>query len=126
VTVEYVTLEDLLQLCDDLGALVVRDVGLLEAASQRPQTSLYGQDAYPSLHEKAAVLLESLTRNHALVDGNKRLGWLATFAFYELNGIQLDAPDDEAYDLVIGVSTGSVEYPAAARSLAGWTTVHPR
>jgi death-on-curing protein len=122
VTVEYLTVEDLLQLTDDLGALVVRDLGLLEAAAQRPQTTLYGREAYPDLHEKAAVLLESLTRNHALVDGNKRLGWLATVVFYELNGIQLDAPGDDAYDLVIAVSTGEVDYAEASRQLTRWAT----
>ena len=123
MTVEYLGLEDLLQLAADLGDLVVRDLGLLEAATQRPRTTLYGQGAYPSIHDKAAVLLESLARNHALVDGNKRIAWLATVVFYELNGITLDAPDDGAYDLVIAVSTGAMEYSATARSLAGWVAM---
>ena len=122
MSVEYLELEDLLQLCAGLGDLMVRDLGLLEAAAQRPQTSLYGQDAYPAPHEKAAVLFESLARNHALVDGNKRIAWLATFVFFELNGMTLDAPDDEAYDLVIAVSTGSIDYAATSRTLAGWTS----
>jgi len=80
-----------------------------------------GQDAYPTLHEKAAVLLESITRNHPLVDGNKRLGWMAAFVFYGLNNVELDAPEGEAYDLVIGVSTGSVNYAEAASRLAQWS-----
>jgi len=120
VTVEYLHLEDLLQLAADLGDLVVRDLGLLEAAAQRPQTTLYGQEAYPDVFEKAAVLLESLTRNHALVDGNKRIGWLAAVVFLDLNGLLLDAPADDAYDLVIGVSTGTVDYAAASLRLKGW------
>ncbi|HQJ34387.1 MAG TPA: Fic family protein, partial [Rhodoglobus sp.] len=82
MTVEFLTLEDLLALAADLGVPAVRDLGLLDAAAKRPQTSLYGRDAYTGIHEKAAVLLESLTRNHALIDGNKRLGWLATYVFY--------------------------------------------
>jgi death-on-curing protein len=98
----------------------VRDIGLLEAAAQRPQTTLYGQEAYPGITEKAAVLLESLTRNHALVDGNKRIGWLAAVVFLRLNGLTLDAPDDEAYDLVIAVSSGSTEYSVTASKLASW------
>ncbi|MEQ1737304.1 MAG: type II toxin-antitoxin system death-on-curing family toxin [Rhodoglobus sp.] len=122
MTVEYLTLEDLLALTIDLGVPTVRDLGLLDAAAQRPQTTLYGTEAYESIHEKAAVLLESLTRNHALVDGNKRLGWLATFVFYALNGIKLDAPDDGAYDLVIAVSTGAIDYHAAAAQLEAWVT----
>jgi len=120
VTVEYLHLEDLLQLAADLGDLVVRDLGLLEAAAQRPQTTLYGQEAYPGIPEKAAVLLESLARNHALVDGNKRIGWLAAVVFLDLNGLTIDAPDDDAYDLVIGVSTGALDYRAVAQSLEGW------
>ena len=120
MTVEYLRLEDLLQLATDLGNLEVRDLGLLEAAAQRPKTTLYGQEAYPALHEKAAVLLESLSRNHALIDGNKRIAWLATVVFFELNGLSLDAPDDEAYDLVIRVATGAIDYRDAARSLSSW------
>lgn len=120
MTVEYLTLEDLLQLASDLGDLVVRDLGLLEAAAQRPQTTLYGQEAYPGIPEKAAVLLESLTRNHALVDGNKRIGWLAVVVFLDLNGVTLDAPDNDAYDLVIAVSTGALDYGAVSRHLEQW------
>ena len=120
MTVEYLQLEDLLQLASDLGDLVVRDLGLLEAAAQRPQTTLYGQEAYPDIAHKAAVLLESLTRNYALIDGNKRLGWLAAVVFLDLNGLTLDAPDDDAYDLVIAVSTGALDYTAAALRLNGW------
>ena len=120
MTVEYLQLEDLLQLASDLGDLVVRDLGLLDAAVQRPQTTLYGQEAYPGIPEKAAVLLESLTRNHALVDGNKRLGWLAIVVFFDLNRLTIDAPNDDAYDLVIAVSTGTLDYSAAALHLKGW------
>jgi len=120
VTVEFLTLEDLLALAADLGVPAVRDLGLLDAAAKRPQTSLYGRDAYTGIHEKAAVLLESLTRNHALIDGNKRLGWLATYVFYALNDIRLDAPDDAAYDLVVAVSTGSLGYNESAARLEGW------
>lgn len=110
-------------LAADLGVPEVRDLGLLDSAAHRPQVSLMGQDAYSSLHDKAAVLLESLVRNHPLVDGNKRLGWTATFVFYGLNGYDLAAPEDEAYDLVIAVSTGSIDYHETAASLAVWT--HP-
>jgi death-on-curing protein len=120
VTVEFLTLEDLLALAAGLGVPAVRDLGLLDAAAKRPQTSLYGRDAYTGIHEKAAVLLESLTRNHALIDGNKRLGWLATYVFYALNDIRLDAPDDAAYDLVVAVSTGSLGYNESAARLEGW------
>lgn len=120
MTIEYLGLEDLLALAADLGVPTVRDVGLLDTAALRPQTTLYGRDAYETVHEKAAVLLESLSRNHALVDGNKRLGWLATVVFYGLNGIHLEAPDDDAYDLVIAVSTGELGYQESVARLAAW------
>ena len=120
MTVEYLTLDDLLALAADLGVDKVRDLGLLDSAAHRPKSSLMGQDAYPTLHEKAAVLLESVVRNHPLIDGNKRLGWMAVFVFYGLNGFDLDAPEDDAYDLVIAVTTGSLAYAEAAERLADW------
>lgn len=119
--VAYLSTEHLLLLADDLGVPLVRDLGLLEAAAHRPQTSLFGADAYPGLHDKAAALLESLTRNHALVDGNKRLGWMAMYVFLGLNGVQIDASDDDAYDLVIGVATGVVPWPQSAERLREWS-----
>ncbi|WP_158849099.1 type II toxin-antitoxin system death-on-curing family toxin [Saccharothrix deserti] len=129
MTVEYLTLEDLLALADDLGVPKVRDVGLLDSAAHRPRSSLMGQDAYAGVHEKAAVLLESILRNHPLIDGNKRLGWMAAFVFCGLNGIDLDAPEDDAYDLVIALATSEIGYPEAAVRLSAWTrpdTTPPR
>jgi death on curing protein len=123
VTVAYLSLEDLLGLADDLGCLVIRDLGLLDSAAHRPTSTVFGSDAYPSIHEKAAVLLESLVRNHPLVDGNKRLGWLATYVFYGLNGYQLDAPDDEAYALIIELASGQADYSKAAAALELWRVV---
>jgi len=91
------------------GPTYVRDVGLLEAAVHRPRASVLGQDAYPDLFAKAAALLHSLARNHPLVDGNKRLAWLATYVFLARNDIELDPQDDEAYDLVVAVAAGAIE-----------------
>jgi death-on-curing protein len=88
---------------------VVRDYGLLESALARPQASAFGEDAYPSLDEKAAALLHSLARNHALVDGNKRLALAATIAFLGMNGTRLTFTNDEAYDFIISVATGSLD-----------------
>ncbi len=90
-------------------APVVRDHGLLESALGRPQASAFGADAYPGIHEKAAALLHSLARNHALVDGNKRLALAATIAFYGCNGIRLTLTNDEAYELVMNVATGVLD-----------------
>src|SRR3954454_8544470 len=91
------------------GPVQVRDVGLLEAAVHRPRATVFGQDAYPDLFSKAAALLHSLAGNHPLVDGNKRLAWLATYVFLAKNGIALDPDDDAAYDLVIAVASGSLD-----------------
>lgn len=91
------------------GDPVVRDYGLLESALARPQASAFGQDAYPGLWEKAAALLHSLARNHALVDGNKRLALAATIAFVGINGRRLTLSNDAAYDLVMAVATGELD-----------------
>ena len=117
---EYLTLEDVLSLIEDLRVGPVRDIGLLDSAVHRPRVSVFGEDVYPGIDEKAAVLLESLVRNHALVDGNKRIGWLTTVVFYGLNGIMLDAPDDDAYDLVIALASGTTTYQRSAELLATW------
>ncbi len=87
----------------------VRDYGLLEAALARPQATVFGKDAYPGVHDKAAALLHSLARNHALVDGNKRLALAGTIAFYGMNGWRLMLSNDRAYDLVIDVAAGKLD-----------------
>jgi death on curing protein len=87
----------------------IRDVGLLESAVARPQATAFGADAYPDLDSKAAALLHSLARNHALVDGNKRLALAAVIAFYGVNGRRLTLTNDEAYELVIDVATGHLD-----------------
>lgn len=118
----YLHLRDLLTIIDEYGLQAVRDVGLLDSASHRPQTTVFGDDAYLTLDEKAAVLLESIVRNDPLVDGNKRLGWLVAYVFYGCNGVELTPPLDDAYDLVIGVAAGDVDYHRAAELLHSWTT----
>ena len=107
--VEYLDLEDVLALATQLlgDPPPVRDLGLLGSAVARPGTSVFGEDAYPDLWTKAAALLQSLVNNHPLVDGNKRLGWLATAVFLELNGHPAtSAGNDGVYELVIGVAAG--------------------
>jgi len=107
--VEYLTLEDLLGLVRRLGVGPVRDLGLIDAAVARPQSSAFGEDAYPTVKLKAAALLHSIVTNHALVDGNKRLGWLATTVFLDLNGESVDLDDDDAFRLVLDVAEGDIE-----------------
>jgi death-on-curing protein len=107
---QHLTTEQALRIARHaIGPVHVRDVGLLEAAVHRPRASVLGQDAYPDLFTKAAALLHSLARNHPLVDGNKRLAWLATYVFCAKNGIELDPSDDDAYDLVVAVAWGGID-----------------
>lgn len=103
----YLTADELLRIADHVvpAGIQVRDAGLLEAAAARSQASVAGHDAYPDLVTKAAALLHSLARNHALVDGNKRLALAATIVFLGVNGGRLVATNDEAYDLVVDVAT---------------------
>ncbi len=105
----YLTVEQALRIARTAvgGPIHVRDVGLLEAAVHRPRASVLGQDAYPDHFSKAAALLHSLARNHPLVDGNKRLAWLATYVFLAKNDVVLDPDDNEAYDLVVAVASGA-------------------
>ena len=99
----------------------VRDVGLLESALARPQATAFGEDAYPGVHEKAAALLHSIARNHALVDGNKRLALAATIVFYGINGWKLTFDQDSVYELVIQIAEGKLEVPAIASELEAHT-----
>jgi death-on-curing protein len=104
------------------AAPAVTDIGLLDSAAHRPQASAFGHDAYPTIHEKAAALLDAVVRHHALVDGNKRLGWAATVVFYDLNGFDLDPPSvDEAVALVVAVAAGHMELGKLSERLASWT-----
>jgi len=106
----YLTLPELLHVAErTLGPdYAVRDHGLLEAALARPQATAFGKDAYPDLEAKAAALLHSIARNHALIDGNKRLALAAVIAFCGLNGRRLTLTNDAAYDLVISVASGKL------------------
>jgi death-on-curing protein len=106
----YLDLDDLLHIAGMvLPSLDVRDIGLLESALARPQASAFGSEAYPELHTKAAALLHSVASNHGLVDGNKRLALAATIAFLGINGWRLTLTNDEAYDLVIAISSGELD-----------------
>lgn len=119
--VTYLAVEDLVIIAGfATGAQpAVRDYGLLDSAANRPAASAFGQDAYPTLHQKAAALLHSIARNHALIDGNKRTAWLATYVFYDINGYDLDEPnDDEPVELVLKVARGQLEVDEMAAWLA--------
>ena len=118
--VEYLDLDDMLALAERLlGAPIpLRDVGLLGSAVARPRTTVGGHDAYPDLWTKAAALLQSVVNNHALIDGNKRLGWLATAVFLDLNAIDVSAiSNDDVFELVMSVAVGGIDLDGIARRL---------
>ncbi len=104
---EYLDIEDIVEMIRLLGIGPIRDVGLLDSAVNRPRSSAFGEDAYETLDLKAAALLHSMTKNHALVDGNKRLGWLSTVVLCDLNGLSPDLKDDDAYQLVWDIASST-------------------
>ncbi len=119
--IDYLTVEDLLEIAAGvLDDVVVRDAGLLAAAASRPLVTVFGADAYPTLDEKVAALLHSLVRNHALMDGNKRLAWAAARVFCILNGRDLTYSVDEAEALMLAAAEGSIDVP----QLALWIRAH--
>lgn len=122
---EYLDLDDLLAAADAAldGRADVRDVGLLQAAVARPQATAFGEEAYRTLDEKAAALLQSIVAGHPLVDGNKRLGWIALRLFYRLNDADVGPPSDQAFDLVVSVASGERrDVVEIAASVARWRT----
>jgi death-on-curing protein len=115
--VEYLDLEDVMELIRVLGVGPVRDLGLLDSALSRPRSSAFGEDAYQTIALKAAALLHSLTKNHALVDGNKRLAWLCTVVFCDLNGVMPDISDDHAFQLVWDIASSEKDLGEIAEGL---------
>jgi len=103
----YLTAPELIHIANRVldGDVTVRDYGLLESATARPRATMFGTDAYETVEEKAAALLHSLVRNHALIDGNRRLAFSATIAFLGVNGRRMTLSNDQAYELVIEVAT---------------------
>ncbi len=121
---EHLDLDDLLRAAEaTLGRPPeVRDIGILEGAVARTRATVFGAEAYPDLDTKAAALLHSVVTGHALIDGNKRLGWVSVRLFYRLNGRYLRMPEDEAFDMVASIAEGSLrDVPDIAARLRGLT-----
>ena len=106
--IDYLTLDDVLALTARAG-FTIADYGLVESALARPQASVFGEDAYPTIHQKAAALLQSMATNQALADGNKRTAWAATRLFYGLNDYRITATEDERFELIIAVATRELD-----------------
>lgn len=104
----YLDLDDILALTERAG-FSITDYGLVESALARTHASVFGEDAYPDIHQKAAALLQSMATNHALADGNKRTAWAATRLFYGLNGYRITATEDERFDLILAVAVRDLD-----------------
>ncbi len=113
---EFLELPQGLAVAEHLG-FHVRDAGLLASALARPSAGMFGVDAYEALELKAAALFSSLAQNHPLFDGNKRFSWIMMLTFLELNGVVIDMPDDDAFELVLAVAQGALELDVIAAHL---------
>ncbi len=102
------------------GSIGVRDEGLLNSALESAFTIFDGVELYPSKEEKAAKIAYSLVSNHAFVDGNKRIGVFVMLCFLSLNGIRIDATDEDIVQLGLGIADGSVEY----EGIVSWIKAH--
>jgi len=98
------------------GSAGLRERGGLEAALGRPQMTFAGEDLYPDVESKAAALMHSLVMNHPFVDGNKRTGVAVAELFLNLNGVELEADDDDLVAITLSVARGEVN----AEALAIW------
>ena len=98
------------------GSNGIRDEKMLESALNNPFQSFDGKELYPSIHAKAAQLCFGLVKNHAMVDGNKRLGAHAMLVFLALNGYELSYSQTELSDIILAVASGE----AGAEDILQW------
>ena len=116
--IDYLELADILKLGQEIiPDFRIRDLGLLESAVARPRTSVFGEDAYPTFADKVAALMHSIARNHALIDGNKRLAWSAARLFCLMNDLDIKMKQERAYELVMALASGQIELAELSASL---------
>ncbi|MCF2556566.1 type II toxin-antitoxin system death-on-curing family toxin [Fournierella massiliensis] len=110
----------LMQVTGGLDGL--RDEGLFDSAVQSPFSTFGGQELYPSIEEKAAKLGVTLTKNHAFLDGNKRIGAYALLIFLDVNGVVMEYSDADLIALGLGMADGSLDY----EGVLDWIQQHKR
>jgi len=125
--IQYLSVEQVLTAHAELvkrygGKQGVRDRGLLESAVFRPQASAFGQEAYPTLFEKCAVLGYSLIQNHPFLDGNKRTGFAAMHLMLLINGYDLTSTATEEVEMTENVASGKMH----ESEIALWLREHSR
>ena len=113
---QYLSLEDALQQIA-ISGFYVKDAGLLDSALARPQTSVFGEDAYPTLELKAAAMTHSVIKNQPMVDGNKRTSWFLLNAFLYINGYLLEMSTEEGLEFTLGVATDQLSLEQAAEKI---------
>ncbi len=111
---KFLTLHHAVQITKKLG-FYVQDPGLLEGALARPQTSLFGEDAYPEFELKVAAMMHSIIKNHPMIDGNKRTAWSLSVIFMFINGLKHNLTEQEAFDLVLAIATDDYDIEHAAK-----------
>jgi death-on-curing protein len=110
---QHLSIYDALYLIDRLG-FYVKDAGQLEGALARPRTTVFGEDAYPTLSLKGASLMHSSIKNHPMIDGNKRTSWTLMVAYLRINNFSHDMTTDEGFDLTLGIAENRYELNRAA------------
>ncbi|HVF05541.1 MAG TPA: type II toxin-antitoxin system death-on-curing family toxin [Frankiaceae bacterium] len=123
----YLTVTEVIRMHEaEVGDDLLADLGLVDAAVQRPQQSVYGRDAYADIHAKAAALFQSLARNHGFIDGNKRVAVTAVGVFYLLNGWVLRTPDQgDLVALAVDTADAHLTVEVIADTLKGWAEPAP-
>lgn len=122
----YVTLAEAFGIAEEVTGIDARTLqrisrtNLLDSAVHAPQASFDGQDAYPDIYSKAAVLCARIALNHPLLDGNKRLAWESMRFFCDINGVELEFENNNAIDLMLRVASGLV----SVEDLADWIRIH--
>lgn len=104
------------------GSQGVRDEGMLESALYNPFQSFGGEELYPSIQAKAVQLCYGLVKNHAMVDGNKRIGTHVMLVFLALNGYELTYSQQELSDTILALASGKI----GARELLQWIIRHQK
>jgi death-on-curing protein len=102
------------------GSDGIRDIGLLESALESPFQSYGGVELYPSIQAKAARLCYGLVKNHAMIDGNKRIGCHAMLVFLALNGYEIEYTQKELSDLILDVAADKKQY----EDILQWLLAH--
>ena len=112
--IKFLTLTDAIRITQRLG-FFIKDPGLLEGALARPQTTVFGQDAYPEFELKVAAMMHSIIKNHPMIDGNKRTAWSLAVIFMFMNDYKHNFSEEKSFDLVLGIATDKYDIVEAAK-----------